>query len=75
MSNKLLLRKSFTQFNTMSSYKPTVFNQIFWIMRDHILPFIGQLNKYSKKMDCSQLGKILLYAQMSGKESLRDIET
>lgn len=59
----------------MSSYKPTVFNQIFWIMRDHIKPFVGQLDKYSKVMSCEKLAKILLYSQITWKDSLRDIET
>jgi len=59
----------------MSSYKPSVFNQIFRIMRDHIKPFVGQLNKYSKVMSCEKLAKVLLYAQITWKESLRDIET
>jgi hypothetical protein len=59
----------------MSTHQPTVCNQIFWLVRDHLTPFIGQLNKYSKKMDCVSLFKILLYGQISGKVSLRDIET
>jgi Transposase DDE domain/Domain of unknown function (DUF4372) len=59
----------------MSTHQPTVCNQIFWLVRDHLTPFIGQLNKYSKKMNCTSLFKILLYSQISGKVSLRDIET
>jgi hypothetical protein len=59
----------------MSNYTATIFNQIFWLMKDHISPFVGQLNKYSKKFDCNSLLKILLYAQISGKDSIRDIET
>ena len=59
----------------MSTYKPTVFNQISRLMRDHITPFIGQLNKYAKVMNCSRLSRILLYAQIEWKQSLRDIET
>lgn len=59
----------------MSSYHPTVFNQIFRLMRDHFSPFLGQLNRYAKVMNCTSLAKILLYAQITGKESLRDVET
>lgn len=59
----------------MSIHTPTVFNQIFWLVRTHIQPFIGQLDKYSKVMDTTSLAKVLLYAQITGKESLRDIVT
>lgn len=74
MSNKWVLTL-FSTHKIMSSYKPTVFNQIFRIMRDHIKPFVGQLDKYSKVMSCENLAKVLLYAQITWKESLRDIET
>lgn len=59
----------------MSTYTATIFNQIFWLMKDHISPLVGQLNKYSKKFDYNSLLKILLYAQISWKDSIRDIET
>jgi hypothetical protein len=59
----------------MSKHQPTVFNQLFCLVRDHLYPFIGQLNKYSKKFNCESLLKILLYAQIAKKISLRDIET
>lgn len=44
-------------------------------MKDHISPLVGQLNKYSKRFDYNSLLKILLYAQISWKDSIRDIET
>jgi hypothetical protein len=53
----------------------TTFNQLFSLVRNHLTPFIGQLDKYSKTMNCTQLAKILLYAQVTWKDSLRDIET
>lgn len=53
----------------------TVFNQLFSLINNHLTPFIGQLDKYSKTMNCTQLAKVLLYAQVTWKDSLRDIET
>jgi transposase len=56
----------------------TVLNQL-----QHLLPlqqfqrFVGQHNgdRYAKKMTCRNQLSILLYAQATGKNSLRDIET
>lgn len=59
----------------MSIHTPTVFNQIFWLVRTHFESHLGQLDKYSKVMDTTSLAKVLLYAQITGKESLRDIVT
>lgn len=52
-----------------------IFNQLFTLVRNHVPSFVGQLDKYAKTMDCKQLLKILLYAQVTWKDSLRDIET
>jgi len=43
----------------------TVFNQLFLLVNNHLTPFIGQLDKYSKTMNCTQLAKVLLYAQIT----------
>lgn len=59
----------------MNTYKPSVFNQIFWLVRDHLSPFVGQLNKYSKQMDVQSLLKVLLFSQITENDSLRHIET
>lgn len=59
----------------MSMQTPTVFKQLFQLTRNHIPKLVGQLDKYSKRMNTTQLTKILLYAQITGKDSLRDIET
>lgn len=53
----------------------TIFNQLFTLINNHLYPLVGQLDKYAKTMDCTQLTKILLYAQITWKDSLRDIET
>lgn len=57
------------------TYQPTVFNQIFSLVRNHTNPILGQLKQKKRVFDIESLFKIQLFAQMSWKISLRDIET
>jgi Transposase DDE domain/Domain of unknown function (DUF4372) len=57
------------------THKQTVFNQIFYLVRDFVRPLVGQQDKLSRKFSFESLLKVLLFAQTTGKESLRDIET
>ena len=59
----------------MSTHQPTVFNQIFSLIKCQLLPLIGQLDKLWRVFDSQSLLKVLLYAQCTWKESLREIET
>lgn len=59
----------------MSTHQPTVFNQIFSLIKYQLLPLIGQLDKLWRVFNSQSLFKVLLYAQCTWKESLRDIET
>jgi hypothetical protein len=59
----------------MSTYQPSVFNQIFRLIQNHITPLVGQLNKYAKTMNVQSLLKVLLFSQITWKDSLREIET
>ena len=59
----------------MSTHQPTVFNQIFSLIKNQFLPLIGQLDKLWRVFNSQSLFKVLLYAQCTWKESLRDIET
>jgi hypothetical protein len=60
------------------AYITTVFNQLLdFLPRYDFECFVNQYNadKYTKKLSCWQQLICLLYAQATGKESLRDIET
>ena len=60
------------------AYTNTIFNQLLnFLPRQHFNAFIGQHNgdKYVKKLDTWNHLTALLYAQATGKESLREIET
>jgi hypothetical protein len=60
------------------AYATTVFNQLLdFLPRYDFDYFVKQYdaNKYTKKLDCWQQLLCLIYAQATGKESLRDIET
>lgn len=60
------------------AYTTTVFNQLLdFLPRYDFESFVNQYNadKYTKKLSCWQQLICLLYAQATGKESLRDIET
>ena len=59
----------------MYSYKQTIFNQVFSLVKWPFNELVGQLNKTGRKFDFGSLFKILLFAQTTWKESLRDIET
>ncbi len=59
-------------------YSNTIFNQLLAFVPKHQLKgFVGQHNgdRYMKKMTAWNQFVILMYAQATGKESLRDIET
>lgn len=59
-------------------YSTTIFNQILAIVpKDRLQRFVGQhnANRYVKKMTVWNQFVILMYAQATGKDSLRDIET
>jgi Transposase DDE domain/Domain of unknown function (DUF4372) len=58
-------------------YTNTVFNQVLqFVPRDHFNAFVGQHNgdRYVKKLTTWNQFVALLYAQATGKQSLRDIE-
>lgn len=60
------------------AYATTVFNQLLdFLPRYDFDCFVKQYDadKYTKKLDCWQQLLCLIYAQATGKESLRDIET
>ena len=60
------------------SYSNTIFNQLLqFIPKDKFNQFVAQnqADKYVKKMTCWNQFIVLLYAQATGKESLREIET
>ncbi len=57
------------------THQATVFNQLFYLVRDHFRPLVGQLDDKARVFNCESLFKVLLFAQITGKESLRDIET
>lgn len=59
----------------MYKYKQTIFNQIFSLVKKPFSGVIGQLNKSGRKFNFESLFKILLFAQTTWKESLREIET
>lgn len=59
----------------MSTYSPTIFNQLFLLVRDHFRPLLGQLKNTGRKFNQESLLKVLMFAQATGKTSLRDIET
>lgn len=59
-------------------YSTTIFGQVLgFIPKDRLKGFVGQHNadRYIKKMTVWNQLVILMYAQATGKESLRDIET
>lgn len=59
-------------------YNNTIFNQLAnFLPKDKFNQFVGQHNgnKYTKKLTAWNQLIVLLYAQATGKESLRDIET
>ena len=58
----------------MYTHKPTVFNQMFRLVRDTFSGLVGQLDRFSRKFDTESLLKVMLFAQSTGKQSLRDIE-
>jgi hypothetical protein len=57
------------------THQATIFNQLFCLVRDHFRPLVGQLDDKARVFNCESLFKVLLFAQITGKESLRDIET
>jgi hypothetical protein len=59
----------------MSTHQPTIFNQIFSLIKHEISPLIGQLDQYARKFNTQSLFKVLMFAQSTGKQSLREIET
>jgi len=62
----------------MSYHVSTIFNQLFSILpKNKFDSFVGQhkADRYTKKLSCWQQLQILLFAQATWKESLRDIET
>jgi hypothetical protein len=61
--------------NTMSTHQPTIFNQIFSLIKHEISPLIGQLDQHARKFDIQSLFKVLMFAQSTGRQSLREIET
>lgn len=62
-------------FKVMHMYKPTIFNQIFSLVKNHLSPLVGQLKNLGRKFDYEDLFKVLLFAQATGKDSLRAVET
>ena len=59
-------------------YSNTIFNQLLALVpKDELKRFVGQHNgdRYVKKMTVWNQFVVLMYAQATGKESLRDIET
>ncbi len=56
-------------------HKATIFNQLFWLIREHFRPLVGQLDDTWRVFNQESLLKILLFAQITWKESLREIET
>lgn len=66
-----------TLFN-MSNTTTTVLQQLLHLLpRNDFHSFVGQHNadKYTKKLSCWNQLTVLLYAQATGKDSLREIET
>jgi len=59
----------------MYIHQPTVFNQIFWLIKIQFSSLLGQLDNKWRVFDHESLLKVLLFAQITSKESLRDIET
>lgn len=62
----------------MSYHVSTIFNQLVSILpKNKFDSFVGQhkADRYTKKLSCWQQLQILLFAQATWKESLRDIET
>jgi len=62
----------------MANTTTTVLQQVLHLLpEDHFESFVGQhrADRYVKKLTCWNQLTILLYAQSSGKDSLRDIET
>jgi hypothetical protein len=59
----------------MYIHQPTVFNQIFSLIKHQFWSLFGQLNHQWRVFNHESLLKVLLFAQITGKESLRDIET
>lgn len=59
----------------MYTHSQTVFNQIFSLIRTPFNSVVGQLWYMGRKFDYESLLKVLLFAQTTWKESLRDIET
>ena len=60
------------------SYSNTIFSQLLsFTPRDKFNQYVGQhnANKYTKKFDAWNQFTVLLYAQATGKDSLREIET
>ncbi len=59
----------------MYKHSHTLFNQIFSLIKIPFRSLVGQLKNTGRKFDYESLFKVLLFAQTSWKESLRDIET
>jgi len=57
------------------THSQTVFNQIFSIIKVPFNMIFGQLENTGRNFDLESLFKILLFAQVTWRESLRDIET
>jgi Transposase DDE domain/Domain of unknown function (DUF4372) len=57
------------------THQPTIFNQIFSLIKHQSKSLIGQLNHKWRVFDYESLLKVLLFAQITGRNSLRDIET
>lgn len=57
------------------THQPTVFNQMFSLIKCQSNTLIGQLDSKWRVFDESSLLKVLLYAQITWKDSLRWVET
>ena len=57
------------------TYQPTIFNQLFTLIKHQSESIIGQLDNTWRVFDYESLLKVLLFAQITWKESLRAIET
>ena len=57
------------------THQPTVFNQIFSLIKNQFWGLVGQLDNKWRVFDYESLLKVQLFAQMTGKSSLREIET